>query len=75
MTQRSLIWHRFEVKIRKICYGNVYQEKDVDEDMKEVFRKNKRIEAVTLVNRVLVVRFQFIERNDLKQLNLLEICT
>jgi hypothetical protein len=34
--------------------------------MKEVFRQNKRVETVALVNRVLVVSLKLVEGNDLK---------
>ena len=37
------------------------EEEEVEEDVQEVFRQDERVEAVALVDRVLVVRLQFVE--------------
>ena len=43
------------------------QEEKVDEDVEEVLREDQWIQAVALVNWVLVIRLQFIKSNNLKQ--------
>ena len=43
------------------------QEEEVDDDVEDVLREDKWIQAVTLVNWVLVICLQFIKSNDLKQ--------
>ena len=42
------------------------QEEKVDEDVEEVLREDQWIQAVTLVNWVLVIRLEFIKSNNLK---------
>ena len=43
------------------------QEEKVDEDVEDVLREDQWIQAVTLVNWVLVICLQFIKSNNLKQ--------
>ena len=43
-----------------------YQEEEVEEDMEEVLGQDQRIEAVALIDGVLVVGLQFVERDYLK---------
>ena len=43
------------------------QEEEVDDDVEDVLREDKWIQAVTLVNWVLVICLQFIKSNDLKK--------
>ena len=43
------------------------QEEEVDDDVEDVLREDKWIQAVTLVNWVLVICLQFIKSYDLKQ--------
>ena len=50
-------------------YGEPFpskQEENVDEDVEEVLWEHQWVEAVTLVNWVLVISLQFIKRNNLK---------
>ena len=42
------------------------QEENVDEDVEEVLWEHQWVQAVTLVNWVLVISLQFIKRNNLK---------
>ena len=41
------------------------EEEGVEEDVQDVLREDERVEAVALVYRVLVVRLQLVERDDL----------
>ena len=47
------------------------QEENVDEDVEEVLWEHQWVQAVTLVNWVLVIGLQFIKRNNLNQINIL----
>ena len=47
------------------------QEEEVEEEVQEVLRQHERVEAVALVDRVLVVRLQLVEGNDLESCRLL----
>ena len=41
------------------------QEQQVEEDVQDVLGQDERVQAVALVDRVLVVRLQLVERDDL----------
>ncbi len=42
------------------------EEEQIEEDVQDVLGQHKRVQAVALVDRVLVVGLQLVERNDLK---------
>ena len=45
------------------------EEEGVEEDVQDVLWEDERVEAVALVDRVLVVRLQLVERDDLRRLD------
>jgi flagellar biogenesis protein FliO len=42
------------------------EEEQIEEDVQDVLGQHQRVQAVALVDRVLVVGLQLVERNDLK---------
>ena len=42
------------------------EEEQIEEDVKDVLGQHQRVQAVALIDRVLVVGLQLIERNDVK---------
>ena len=44
------------------------EEEGVEEDVKDVLGEDERVEAVALVDRVLVVRLQLVEGDDLRRI-------
>lgn len=47
------------------------EEEDVEEDVQDVLGQDEGVERVALVDRVLVVRLQLVERDDLKEFEFL----
>ena len=46
------------------------EEEGVEEDVQDVLWEDERVEAVALVDRVLVVRLQLVERDDLWKISI-----
>ena len=50
------------------------EEEGVEEDVQDVLWEDERVEAVALVYRVLVVRLQLVERDDLWKISICFVC-